>query len=70
MSARRFRFDSNDAERGQNASGSGSVYALEQWLENNHHLWQLGLQLATTAQHYRRTYRHLPFNQSGWYSPN
>ncbi|MCF6285690.1 MAG: hypothetical protein L3K26_10920 [Candidatus Hydrogenedentes bacterium] len=74
MDAKRFGFGRNDAEGGQNvdapSAASGSIDALEQWLKNNHHLWELGLQLATTARHYRHTYKHIPFNQSGWYSPN
>ena len=49
---------------------SGSMDALEAWLEKNHHLWQLGLQLAATARYYREVYQHVPFNESGWYSPN
>jgi len=47
-----------------------SVEALEAWLEENYDLWELGLQLAATAQAYRRDYRHVPFNKSGWFCPN
>jgi len=44
--------------------------ALEKWLLDNHGLWQLGLHLASVARQYRRDYRHVPFNNTGWFSPN
>lgn len=44
--------------------------ALEHWLVSNHSLWTLGLRLAAAARQYRREYRNVPFNESGWFSPN
>jgi len=64
-----FGWNDEDETRG-NSPVSESLDALEQWLKKNHRLWQLGLSLAATAQHYRRDYQHIPFNKSGWYSPN
>ncbi|MDP2326310.1 MAG: hypothetical protein Q8N51_20100 [Gammaproteobacteria bacterium] len=55
--------DGEDAER-------VDTEALERWLHSNHGLWRLGLHLASVARQYRREYRHVPFNNSGWFSPN
>ena len=44
--------------------------SLDQWLTTNYGLWRLGLDLAERARQYRREYRHVPFNQTGWFSPN
>jgi hypothetical protein len=49
---------------------SVNTEALERWLVSNYSLWTLGLRLAAAARQYRREYRNLPFNQSGWFSPN
>lgn len=50
--------------------GGVDIEALEQWLIENHSLWRLGVRLAEAARQYRREYRNVPFNQSGWFSPN
>lgn len=44
--------------------------ALERWVAENRGLWFLGLRLAAAARQYKREYRNIPFNQSGWFSPN
>ena len=59
-----------DEDSASDVSPSGSIDALEQWLEKNYRLWELGLQLAEQAQYYRREYAYIPFNNSGWFSPN
>lgn len=50
--------------------GGVDIEALERWLSENHSLWRLGVRLAEAARQYRKEYRHVPFNQSGWFSPN
>jgi hypothetical protein len=54
----------------RNQANSVNTEALERWLVSNYSLWTLGLRLAATARQHRREYRNLPFNQSGWFSPN
>lgn len=51
-------------------NGQRGVEALEQWLVDNYRLWELGLDLAAKARYYRREYEYIPFNDSGWFSPN
>lgn len=73
MDSERFEFNWNDdeyADESNHASTPSSVEPLERWLADNYHLWELGLQLAATAQYYRREYAHIPFNKNGWFSPN
>jgi hypothetical protein len=53
-----------------NSVDSLDTEALESWLDRNHGLWQLGLELARQARQYRKEYEHVPFNQRGWFSPN
>ena len=50
--------------------GGVNIEALEQWLSENHGLWRLGVRLAEAARQYLREYRYVPFNHSGWFSPN
>lgn len=54
----------------RNSVDSLDTEALEQWLKENRSLWIMGLRLASAARQYKQEYRHLPFNQSGWFSPN
>mgnify|MGYP001170199224 CR=1 FL=1 len=54
----------------RNSVDSLDTEALERWLRENRSLWILGLRLASAARQYKQEYRHLPFNQSGWFSPN
>jgi len=49
---------------------SVNTEALERWLVSNYSLWTLGLRLAAAARQYKREYQSLPFNKSGWFSPN
>jgi len=73
MSSERFEFGWNDEDKSSESHhgpAPNNVEYLEEWLEENYHLWKLGLELAATAQYYRREYAHVPFNKSGWFSPN
>lgn len=73
MSDDEFDFNTFEDDNGLEASSAptrGSADPLEQWLEQNYTLWELGLDLAVKAQYYRREYEYLPFNKTGWYSPN
>ena len=54
----------------RNTVDSLGAEALEQWLTQNRSLWFLGLRLASAARQYRREYSYVPFNKSGWFSPN
>ena len=54
----------------RNQVDSVNTEALEQWLVSNYSLWTLGLRIAAAARQYRIEYRNVPFNQSGWFSPN
>lgn len=55
---------------GKRASDPVDTEALEQWVDQNQRLWDLGVYLAETARQYRREYAHVPFNDTGWFSPN
>lgn len=54
----------------RNSVDSVDTEALERWLIDNRGLWTLGLRLAAAARQYKREYRYIPFNKSGWFSPN
>lgn len=67
--------DQTDPAKGQDWSqpddrNTVDTEALERWLLKNRTLWFLGLRLAAAARQYKREYRYVPFNQSGWFSPN
>jgi len=54
----------------RNQVNSVNTEALERWLVSNYSLWILGLRLAAAARQYKRDYASLPYNKSGWFSPN
>lgn len=62
--------DNGFLRENRSTSDRADVEALEQWFRDNERLWELGIYLAETARQYRREYAHLPFNETGWFSPN